>query len=263
MCKPVIGISCDTQTVLAGNGNAHTNQAVFSAYLHYVTRVLEFQCVLVPAGEMHEEDAHNLLERLDGVLLTGSPSNVTLRISDGQLHETQIVGTGDVARDRATLALVAGAAGTGVPLLGICRGMQEINVALGGTLHQELHALPGRLDHRSDKTVPHAERYGPRHGFKPLADSWIGARLAALGVSPDTEIPVNSLHGQGIDRLGCGLDVEGVAEDGTIEAVRMRDGAGFVYGVQWHLERHHDTCVLNTVISQAFRSACLARSARR
>jgi putative glutamine amidotransferase len=185
--------------------------------------------VLIPAlGERLDPDG--LLDRLDGLLVTGSPSNVDPKHYGGPPprpgNET------DPARDATTLPLIRRAIARGVPLLAICRGLQELNVALGGTLHQYLHEVPGRRDHRSDKSKAYAERYGRLAHAIDLAP---GGRLQAI-FEGAARIEVNSLHGQGIDRLASSLLVEATAEDGTIEAVSVKDAKNFALAVQWHPE---------------------------
>lgn len=184
--------------------------------------------VLVPAlGARLDPD--RLLDRLDGLMVTGSPSNVEPSHYGGPAPREGNLA--DPARDATTLPLIRRAVERGVPLLAICRGIQELNVALGGTLHQHLHELADRLDHRSDKTRTYPERYGPAHPVTLTP----GGRLQAIlgGVS---RIEVNSLHGQGIDRLAAGLAVEAVADDGTIEAVSVAGAKGFALALQWHPE---------------------------
>jgi putative glutamine amidotransferase len=211
--------------------------------------------VLVPALGARLEPGP-LLERLDGLLLTGARSNV----------EPHHYGGGpppegsprDPARDATVLPLIRAAIAAAVPLLAICRGLQELNVALGGTLHQEVHALSGRLDHRSDKSVPPPERYRDAHAVTLTA----GGMLQAL-LDGAAEIAVNSLHGQAIDRLAPGLVVEARAQDGTIEAVRVAGAPAFALAVQWHPEWR----VLDNPVSRrlfaAFGAACRARQATR
>jgi putative glutamine amidotransferase len=211
--------------------------------------------VLIPAlADRLDPDA--LLDRLDGVMVTGSPSNVDPAHYGGPAAREDNIA--DPARDATTLPLIRRAVARGVPLLAICRGIQELNVAFGGTLHQHLHEVPGRRDHRSDKTKPYVERYGLAH---PV-DLAPGGRLQAL-LGGATRIEVNSLHGQGIDRLAPGLSLEALAEDGTIEAVSVTGAAGFALAVQWHPEWH----VLENPVSRrlfaAFADAVRARAGER
>ena len=205
--------------------------------------------VLIPAiGPM--ADCGAILDRLDGILLTGSPSNVEPHhyggppSREGTLH--------DPDRDATTLPLIREAVRRDMPILAICRGIQELNVALGGTLHTEVHRQPGRLDHRSIPQLPYEEKYGPRHPV--LVTS--GGRLAAL-VGPGP-IDVNSLHWQEIDRPAERLTVEGRAPDGTIEAVSAPNAPGFVLGLQWHPEWRYAENPASMAIFRAFGDACRA-----
>lgn len=169
-----------------------------------------------------------LLDRVDGLLMTGSPSNVHPERYGGTPSTEDTLH--DPVRDDTTLPLIRAAVERGMPLLALCRGHQELNVALGGTLHQRLQELPGRLDHRSRKGDPIEMRYGPAHEVA-LAPGGLVARIA----NAET-ISVNSLHAQGIDRLAPGLVVEATAPDGTIEAVRVDRAGTFMLGIQWHPE---------------------------
>jgi len=211
--------------------------------------------VLIPAlGSRLDPD--RLLDRLDGLMVTGSPSNVDPGLYGGP--PAREGNEADPARDATTLPLIGRALARGVPVLCICRGLQELNVALGGTLHQHVHELPGRFDHRSDKTKPLKERYGLAHPVT-LAS---GGALQALFDGAE-RIEVNSLHGQGIDRLADLLAVEAVAEDGTVEAVSVRGAKGFALGVQWHPEWQVLENPCSRRLFAAFGAAARARAATR
>jgi putative glutamine amidotransferase len=174
-------------------------------------------------------DVAGLLERLDGVFLTGSPSNVAPeRYQSTRDPATTLL---DSARDETSFALIEGALATGIPLLAICRGFQEINVALGGSLHQFVHLQPGLHDHRSNDADPLDRQYAPVHAVTLSP----GGLLATLFAGQAT-LQVNSLHSQGIDRLAPRLAVEARADDGLIEAVSVRDAKAFTLAVQWHPE---------------------------
>ena len=208
--------------------------------------------VLIPAlGGRVDPDA--VLDEVDGLLLSGSPSNVEPHHYGGP--RTPAPGQSDPARDATTLPLIRRAIARAVPLFAICRGVQELNVALGGSLHQEVHGLPGRLDHRSDKTVSAPERYGPAHEVVLTPG---GALQKLLGGAE--RIVVNSLHGQAIDRLAPRLAVEARAPDGTIEAVRVVGAPGFVLGVQWHPEWRVLEHPISRRLFAAFGAACRARA---
>jgi putative glutamine amidotransferase len=170
-------------------------------------------------------DIAAVLGAVDGLLFTGSPSNV----APSHYGATARAGTElDELRDATTLPLLRAAIAAATPLLAICRGFQELNVALGGSLHQHVHEIPGRLDHREPKDVPLEVEYGPAHAIT-IAPGGLLARLSGMA-----EGQVNSLHHQGIDRLAPGLSVDATAPDGQIEAV---SGAkAFLLGVQWHPE---------------------------
>ncbi|HEY6431062.1 MAG TPA: gamma-glutamyl-gamma-aminobutyrate hydrolase family protein [Acetobacteraceae bacterium] len=188
-----------------------------------------------------------VLDRIDGLLLPGSPSNVHPSHYEGgesltpELHDHQ--------RDATTLPLIRAAVARGMPVLAICRGIQELNVALGGTLHQTVHDMPGRRDHRSGPGSIE-EKYGPKHKIA------LSGGLARLINAP--EIVVNSLHGQAIDRPAPGLVIEARAEDGTIEAVRVENAPGFAVGVQWHPEWEWTDNPASLALFRAFGEACQA-----
>ena len=200
-------------------------------------------------------DLDGLLDRLDGLLLTGSPSNVLPRHYDGPasapgtLHDTH--------RDQTTLPLIRKAVSAGVPVLGLCRGFQELNVAFGGTLHQRVHELPGKLDHREDSTQPYEAQYGKAHRVELVR----GGTLAEL--LGTTSIEVNSLHAQGVDRLAPGLEVEATAPDGLVEAFRVEGASTFALAVQWHPEWRVREDGPSLALFEAFGDACRARAAAR
>lgn len=187
-----------------------------------------------------------VLDRLDGLLLSGSPSNVHPSHYAGGESETPE--KHDPERDATTLRLIPAAIARGMPVLAICRGIQELNVALGGTLHQRVHVQPGRMDHRGG-TGTFEQRYAPRH---PVEVSGHLARILGTG-----SVMVNSLHGQAIDRPAPGLAVEAMAPDGTIEAVRL-ERAPWVFGVQWHPEWNYANDTASVALFRAFGEACRA-----
>ena len=222
--KPLVGISCCTKLFgLYGM----PNHAASDTYIRATDDVVGAVPVLLPANG-HCCDIATLLARLDGIILTGSRSNVQPAAYGGPAHPD---GTPeDCNRDAVTLPLIRAALAAGVPVLAICRGFQELNVALGGTLHQRLQDLPGRIDHSTPLQPNPRVRTGKAHAVRIVPGSWLH-RIAGA-----REIAVNSLHNQGIDRLAPGLAVEGTAPDGTIEAVRVVSAPGFAFGVQWHPE---------------------------
>ena len=189
-----------------------------------------------------------LLDTLDGLLLTGSPSNVHPAHYQG--GETETPELHDPDRDSTTLPLIRAAIDRGVPLLAICRGIQELNVALGGTLIQRVHARDGRADHRGQGETAE-DRYKPAHPIRVT-----GSLARILGAA---EIVVNSVHSQAIDCPGAGLVVEATAPDGTIEAVAMPAAPGWLLGVQWHPEWAFADNAHSVAIFRAFGDACRQR----
>jgi putative glutamine amidotransferase len=183
--------------------------------------------LLIPALA-EELGFDELLERVDGLVFTGSPSNVAPHLYQGRPSDPGTLH--DPARDATTLPLIRKAVEAGIPVFGICRGFQEMNVAFGGTLHQKLHELPGHLDHRDDTSKPLDVQYGPAHEVM-LEEGGLLRTLAATA-----SIQVNSLHSQGIDQLGDPLAVEARAPDGVVEAFRVRAARRFAVAVQWHPE---------------------------
>jgi putative glutamine amidotransferase len=244
--KPLIGISCCTK--LFGTFGM-PNHAASDTYIRATDRLVGGVPVLLPAnGE--RADIETLLARLDGIILTGSRSNVQPALYGGPPHAE---GTPeDANRDAVTLPLIRAAVAAGLPVLAICRGLQELNVALGGSLHQRLQDLPDRMDHSTPMHPSPRVRTGKAHAVRVVPGSWLH-RVAGAG-----EIAVNSLHNQGIDRLAPGLVAEGVAPDGTIEAVRGL-APGFVIGVQWHPEYDWETDAISRRIFEAFGEAVLTR----
>ena len=199
-------------------------------------------------------DLEAVLSRVDGVLLTGSRSNVhpaRYGIDPSERHEPY-----DLDRDATTLRLIPLALEMGIPLFAICRGFQELNVALGGTLITEAQERPGSLDHRSPIGPPNDHRFRLVHDVTFEPDSGLGALLNACCVR------VNSVHRQVIDRLAPGLVVEARAPDGTIEAARVAGARAFAFGVQWHPEYWAATDAPSGALFRAFGEAARARAAR-
>jgi len=220
--RPVIGLPADRRMI-----GHHPFHAVGEKYIRAVIEAAGAIAFLIPSlGEPLDVD--EILAHVDGILFTGSPSNVEphhyqgARSSPGTLH--------DPHRDATTLPLIPRAVATGVPVLGICRGFQEMNVAFGGTLHQQVHALAGMIDHRDDESRPLEEQYGPAHEVT-LEPGGLLRQMAGTD-----RVRVNSLHSQGVDRLGGSLAVEARAPDGLVEAFRVKDAPRFALAVQWHPE---------------------------
>ena len=254
MTRPVIGVIGNTRLL----DNRFTAQIVGENNLRAVAEVAG-ALPLMFAGSPAVTDLGDLLATVDGVLLTGGRANVhptRFQATPHPAHEPY-----DEARDAVALPLIEACVARGVPLFGICRGFQEINVAFGGTLHPEIRDLPGRLNHRMprlengeihpDLEVVFADRHEVR-----LVPGGAFARLLGRAT-----IRVNSLHGQGILEPGARVVVEGIAEDDTIEAIRIADAPGFALGVQWHAEHDPATNPINRALFEAFGAAAARQRA--
>jgi putative glutamine amidotransferase len=232
----------------------HPTQTVGEKYVRAVIDGADCLPLLIPSLEP-ATDLRATLAEIDGLLLTGAYSNIEPhRYSEepsweGNLH--------DPVRDANTLNIVPLAIAMKIPVLAVCRGLQEVNVALGGTLHQKVHETPGFHDHREDKDAPLDVQYGPAH---PI-DLTPGGLLA--GIAGGDVAMVNSLHGQGIRTLAPGCVVEARARDGLIEAIRLDAPEPFLLAVQWHPEWKVRENPFYLGIFQAFAAACRERAARR
>ncbi|WP_397378810.1 gamma-glutamyl-gamma-aminobutyrate hydrolase family protein [Pseudomonas sp.] len=247
--QPIIGVSACTKQI--GHNIYHT---AGDKYLQAIIHVVNGLPVIIPAlGE--QLDQAFLLQQLDGLVFTGSPSNVEPHHYAGDASEP---GTAhDAARDSTTLPLIKAAIATGIPVLGICRGFQEMNVAFGGTLYQKVQEVAGYMDHREPEGLPADQQYGLRHALHVQP----GGLLAGIGL-PD-EIQVNSIHGQGVQRLAPGLHVEALAPDGLIEAFSVSGAKTFALGVQWHPEWQVRSNPNYLAIFQAFGEACRKKAGQR
>ncbi|WP_454627883.1 gamma-glutamyl-gamma-aminobutyrate hydrolase family protein [Bradyrhizobium cenepequi] len=252
MRRPVVGVI----------GNAHriedrfTVQMVGERNLRAITDVAG-AVPLMFAGSPEITDVGALLDVVDGVVLTGARANVhptRFKCEPHQSHEPY-----DIERDEVALALSEACVTRGIPLFGICRGLQEMNVAFGGSLHPEIRELPGRMNHR----MPRLENgeihpdplvvFADRHDVK-LTPGGVFAKLLGCEI-----IRVNSLHGQGILEPGERVVIEGIAEDGTIEAIRIADAPAFALGVQWHAEYDPQRNPINRKLFEAFGAALRER----
>jgi putative glutamine amidotransferase len=244
---PLILVSADRR-----ESDGYAWHATVDTYLKAVTGIGGVPLILPSLGPALDLEA--VLARTDGVLLTGSRSNVhptRYGVEPGPRYEPY-----DTARDDTTFRLIPLALDMGVPLLAICRGFQELNAALGGTLATEAQERPGSLDHRAPPDRPNDERFRLAHDVSFEADSRLGALFKAGCIR------VNSVHRQVIDRLAPRLVVEGRAPDGTIEAVRVADARAFAFGVQWHPEYWADTDAPSGALFGAFGEAARARAMR-
>jgi putative glutamine amidotransferase len=222
MRQPLVAVSTDVKSF-----ENYTWHAAPQQYLEAALAQAGVFPLLVPSlgGRL---DLDELLSAVDGVMVTGSKSNVHPSLYGGDPSERN--GPYDPARDATTLPLIRRAVERGVPLLAICRGIQEMNVALGGTLGTEIQEREGSLDHRAPASDDQDKRFAIRQTVSIRPGSCL-AKVFGAG-----EIKVNSVHRQAVDRLGPKLQVEAVAEDGTVEAVSVRDARAFAVGVQWHPE---------------------------
>lgn len=220
--KPVIGVPACRRML-----DPHHFHIAGEKYLTAISEVSGCIPLVIPAlGAALELEV--LLDRLDGLLLTGSPSMVEPRHYEGTPSEPGTLH--DPHRDETTLPVIRTAVAAGVPVMAICRGYQEMNVAFGGSLHQKVHEAGPYSDHREDTGLPLEQQYGPAHEVTLTQDAIL------KDITGKDRLIVNSLHNQGVDRLGRGLAIEAVAPDGLVEAFRVADAPGFALGVQWHPE---------------------------
>ena len=252
MTKPVVGVIGSAHVV----NDRHNVQIVGRRNLSAVAEVAG-ALPLMFAGTPDITDIDALLEAVDGILLTGARANVhptCFGVDPDPRHEPY-----DQDRDATALGLITACVERGIPVFGICRGFQEMNVAFGGSLHPEIRDIPGRMNHRMprlengeihpDINVVFADRHEVR-----LAKDGVFAKLLGRDC-----IRVNSLHGQGIQEPGKRVIIEGIAEDGTIEAIRIADAPGFALGVQWHAEYDPQSNPINRALFQAFGAALQER----
>lgn len=245
MTSPLVAVPAD---------NRHFDGYDWHATPHqYLAAAIEGSGVvplMVPAmGEKLDVDA--VLDRVDGVMLTGSRTNV--HPARYGVAESAEYGPFDEGRDGVSIALIKGALERGLPILAICRGIQELNVALGGMLATEIQELPGRMDHRKPEAEHPDIFFAIRHPIRVAENSCL-ADIVGPG-----EVSVNSLHRQAISELAPGLAVEAVADDGTVEAVSVIDAKGFAVGVQWHPEYWFRSDKASSAIFKAFGEAVRTR----
>jgi putative glutamine amidotransferase len=247
--KPLIAVPSDRRIL-----DPHPSHVAGEKYLKALIDGAGGIPVIVPsmAGDI---DIDEILDRVDGILLTGSYSNIEPHRYGGEITEKS--GLFDPHRDAMTLPLALRALERGVPLLAVCRGHQELNVALGGTLHQNMADVPGYHDHLENKQDPLDKQYGPSHPVS-LVDGGLLRQLAG-----SDSVMVNSLHAQGVDRLAGGVMVEAVADDGLVEAYRLDTAPGFNLSVQWHPEWRITENQFSMAIFKAFGNACRARAKQR
>lgn len=241
MPKPIIAIPADIRTFDGAVWHAAQHQYVSAALK--VTGAMSF---IIPAFEEGNEP-EAILDRVDGLLVSGSATNVHPSLYGAGWSEQD--GPFDPARDATSIPLIRAAIERGLPLLAICRGIQELNVALGGTLESEIQEKPGTWDHRKPVDVDRDGMYAIRQSVFVKEGSCIAGIIGA------GEVKVNSLHRQAIGASAPRLQVEAVADDGTVEAVSVMDARGFAVGVQWHPEYWAENDRPSRAIFEAFGEA--------
>ncbi|WP_085907741.1 gamma-glutamyl-gamma-aminobutyrate hydrolase family protein [Kiloniella majae] len=244
---PIIGVSA----CLYKADTPKPYHAVDDKYLRAVAVSSNTMPVIIPAlGDLL--DIPKLVSKLDGIMLTGSASNVHPdRYNTAPSREAEPY---DPMRDQTTFALIQEALKQEVPLLAICRGFQELNVALGGSLYPQIRDIPGRMDHSSPDTKNMEIDYGPNHTIS------ISKEGCLFRILKSEETKVNSLHYQAVNQLGEGLIADAVAKDGTVEAISMPGQKSFVLGVQWHPEYKANDNTTSEAIFKAFGDAVSHRA---
>jgi putative glutamine amidotransferase len=253
MKRPVVGVIGNSHRV----ENRFTVQMVGERNLSAVAEVAG-ALPLMFAGVPEITDIGALLDVVDGVVLTGARANVhpTRFNSEPSLkHEPY-----DIHRDEVALQLSEACVARGIPLFGICRGLQEMNVAFGGSLHPEIREIPGRMNHRMPRLENGEIHPDPTVIFADRHEVRLTPGGAFSGILGCDIIKVNSLHGQGILEPGDRVVIEGIAEDGTIEAIRIADAPTFALGVQWHAEYDPQSNPINRKLFEAFGEALRGRS---
>jgi putative glutamine amidotransferase len=239
--KPLIGISCCSNKL-----GIHDFQMVADKYINAAVIGSDVIPVLIPAlGDNMVE----LLSHLDGLYLTGSYSNMEPHHFGGE--DLGIEMPRDPRRDSTNLALLKQALAIKLPVLGVCRGFQEMNVALGGTLHQQLFELGDKIEHRENKNDNLEQQYATAHGIT-LNSAGLLAKITDGQLSQQ----INSLHGQGVDQLAPALKIEATACDGLIEAFSLADNSSYYLGLQWHPEWQLTEHPFYHQIYQSFGQAC-------
>ena len=247
--RPLIALPSDRRVL-----DPHPSHLTGEKYLKAIIDGADGFPVIVPS--MAEDiGLDDILDRVDGIALTGSYSNIEPHHYGGEAADAS--GLNDPHRDAMTLPLALRALQKGVPLLAVCRGHQELNVALGGSLHQNVAQVAGYHDHLENKEDPLDVQYGPSHPVS-LMEGGLLRKLAGTD-----SVMVNSLHAQGIARLADGVTVEAVADDGLIEAFSVDDADAFNLSVQWHPEWQVTKNEFSMSIFKAFGDACRERASKR
>lgn len=247
--KPIIGVPADRRII-----DPHPYHMVGEKYLTALIDVADALPLLIPVLAEHL-DIDEVLEQIDGILLPGSYSMIEPHHYDGDPAEPGTLH--DPHRDEMVFGLARRALDHRVPILAVCRGFQEMNVLLGGTLHQKVHEVAGLNVHVENKDDPLDVQYGPSHPVA-LVDGGLLRRLMG-----QDSVMVNSLHEQGVKRLADGVTVEAIADDGLIEAFSVDEAGSFALAVQWHPEWKAADNELSVKLFKAFGDACRARARER
>jgi putative glutamine amidotransferase len=243
--KPLVLLPADVKQI-----GLHPFHAVGQKYILAVAQAAQATPLLLPAAAEHL-DLDEILSMADGILLTGSVSNLHPSHFGQAVHNPAL--PLDPARDAVTMRVIQLAIENAIPILAICRGFQEMNVSFGGSLHQAVQEVAGLNDHRAPNEESAETQYAFAHKVNLVAD---GKLATIIG---KTEIVVNSIHGQGIDKLGAGLTIEATAPDGLIEAISVNNAKTFAFGVQWHPEWQVMQNPDYLAIFKAFGNACRAK----
>ena len=249
--SPVVGIPVNHSTADRPTAPLFTTS---KKYAEVVANFSNTTPILIPAFGA-KTNFEVILGQINGLLLTGGRANVEPHHYQGSpFPDDEII---DPERDETVLPLVRGCVDRGIPVFGICRGIQEINVAMGGSLHYRIHLLPGKNDHRMRRdTDLIEEKFGLRHSIKLSPDGLLKE------LSKNDEVMVNSLHGQGIDRIADSFTVEAISPDGVIEAISMQGSESFTVGVQWHAEWAVERHDLSRKLFETFGLAALKHAKR-
>lgn len=250
--KPLIGISTNEITNFNGRQVSH------STGLRYVDAVKKFTNgipILIPSY-INNEDLDQLLSKIDGLVLTGGRANIEPHHFGGEpFPPDEPI---DVGRDDIVLKMIPKCVYLGIPIFGICRGIQEINVAYGGTLHYRIHLLPDKNDHRMPRgdDVTIKEIFTLKHRIDFIKDGYFSDLIKKESCL------VNSLHGQAVDIIADNLRIEARSDDGIVEAISISNHPSFAIGVQWHAEYEPEKNELNKCLFREFGKACLDYSIR-
>ena len=250
MCpRPVIGVPACRKSI-----DGQPFHVVGEKYLQALIDGADAMPLIIPVMAEHL-DIDEILGQVDGVFLTGSVSNVEPHHYEGEPSDPGTLH--DPHRDAATLPLTRRALRASVPLMAVCRGFQELTVALGGSLHQKVHEVPGYHVHKENPEDPLEVQYAPSHEVNLVEGGVLH------GLAGTSAVTVNSLHSQGVAQLPEGVTVEAVADDGLIEAFQVEGVEGFAIGVQWHPEWQVTRNEFSLAIFKAFGDACREHASRR